>query len=46
MTYGLVSQEQSLALNLGVKSSGVRLGARNTKAGWLKFDGPILEHVV
>ncbi len=46
MTYGLVSQVQRFALNLGANSSGVCSGTRDTKAGWLKFDGPILERVV
>jgi hypothetical protein len=46
VTYGLVSQAQCFALDLGANSSGVDSGACNTKAGWLKFNGPILERVV
>jgi hypothetical protein len=46
VTYGLVSQAQRFALDLGANSSGVRSGARNTEAGWLKFNGPVLERVV
>jgi hypothetical protein len=46
VTYGLVSQVQRFALDLIANSSGVHSGACNTKAGWLKFDGPVLERVV
>ncbi len=45
MTYGLVSQAQHFALDLGVNSSGVHSDDCNTKAGWLKFDRPVLERV-
>ncbi len=46
MTDGLVSQAQRFALNFSANSGGVCLGARSTKVGWLKFEGPILERMV
>jgi hypothetical protein len=46
VTDGLLSQAEHCALDLSENSSGVHLGACSTKAGWLKFNGPILEHVI
>ncbi len=46
MTDGLVSQAQQFALDLSANSGGVHLGACSTKAGWLKFNWPVLEHMV
>jgi len=43
VTNGLVSKMQDFNLDFCVKSKGVRSGACNVEAGWLKFHGSFLE---